>query len=261
MRAQGDSVYLGWGGAKAGRGLLACDLEGNVRWKHKYGGFGGAELLAVEGDLVYVGNSSGSPQVLFRLDTARPLSELGQGKQRRVRDLFVKDLWKDQPGMPDKAEAMAVRNGKLYLTFRSYNFRRSDVSDSHNFPQQALGSGRRRRQGDLGEDRQECPRACYSLAGWRRAGRQGASGAQLLHAGRPRRRGRTINGMLNDKTLVDGGAEMISLKLQAAVRRKVEAVFPQEVAVMKSDFVAVLDAQTGKVLKTIPVPAPAGSPP
>jgi hypothetical protein len=27
---------------------------------------------------------------------------------------------------------------------------------------------------------------------------------------------------------------------------------------MKSDFVAVLDAQTGRVLKTIPVPAPSG---
>ena len=64
--------------------------------------------------------------------------------------------------------------------------------------------------------------------------------------------------MLNDKTLVDGGAEMTSLKLQAAVRRKVEASFPQEVAVMKSDFVAVLDAENGKVLKTIPVPAPSG---
>ena len=64
--------------------------------------------------------------------------------------------------------------------------------------------------------------------------------------------------MLNDKTLVDGGAEMTSLKLQAEVRRKVEAVFPQEVAVMKSDFVAVLDTENGKVLKTIPVPAPSG---
>jgi len=35
--------------------------------------------------------------------------------------------------------------------------------------------------------------------------------------------------MLNDKSLVEGGAEMSSLKLQAAVRRKIEAAFPQEV--------------------------------
>ena len=91
---------------------LACDLDGNVRWKHKYGGFGGAELLAVEGDLVYVGNSSGSPQVLFRLDTPTgSYQNWDKANNGGFRDIFVKDLWKDQPGMPDKAEAMAARNG------------------------------------------------------------------------------------------------------------------------------------------------------
>jgi hypothetical protein len=257
--AQGDSVYLGWGAAEAGRGLLACDLEGNVRWKHKYGGFGGADLLAVEGDLVYVGNNSGSPQVLFRLDTATgSYQNWDKANNGGFRDLFVKDLWKDQPGMPDKAEAMAARNGKLYLTFRSYNFRRSDVTNWRALLTKLSAAG-----DGIGKaiwektDKNVRERAAAWLAGNDPEDKALAAPNYYTPDVRDAVAG-TINGMLTDKTLVDGGAEMTALMLQAAVRRKVEAVFPQEVAVMKSDLVAVLDAENGKVLKTIPVPAPSG---
>ena len=257
--AQGDSVYLGWGAAEAGRGLLACDLEGNVRWKHKYGGFGGAELLAVEGGLVYVGNSSGSPQVLFRLDTATgSYQNWDNANNGGFRDLFVKDLWKDQPGMPDKAEAMAIRNGKIYLTFRSYNFRRSDVTNWRAFITKLSAAA-----DGIGKaiwekaDKNVRERATAWLAGTEPEDKALAAPNYYTPDVRDAVAG-TVNGMLNDKSLVDGGADMPSQKLQAAVRRKVEAAFPQEVAVMKSDIVAVLDAQTGKVLKTVPVPAPSG---
>ena len=174
------------------------------------------------------------------------------------RDLFVKDLWKDQPGMPDKAEAMAARNGKLYLTFRSYNFRRSDVTDWRAFLTKLSAAGDR-----IGKaiwektDKNVRERAAAWLAGNDPEDKALAAPNYYTPDVRDAVAG-TINGMLTDKTLVDGGAEMTALMLQAAVRRKVEAMCPQEVAVMKSDFVAVLDAENGKVLKTIPVPAPSG---
>ncbi|HUU93491.1 MAG TPA: hypothetical protein VM238_20050, partial [Phycisphaerae bacterium] len=214
--AQGDSVYLGWGAAEAGRGLLACDLEGNVRWKHKYGGFGGAELLAVEGDLVYVGNSSGSPQVLFRLDTATgSYQNWDKANNGGFRDLFVKDLWKDQPGMPDRAEAMAARKGKLYLTFRSYNFRRSDVANWRPFLSKLSAA-----KDGIGKaiwektDKNVRQRAAAWLAGNEPEDKALAAPNYYTPDVRDAVAG-TINGMLNDKTLVDGGAEMTSLKLQA----------------------------------------------
>ncbi|MBM4020430.1 MAG: hypothetical protein FJ288_19285, partial [Planctomycetes bacterium] len=50
----GEKVYLGWTGAEAGKALLACDLQGNVQWKHTHGGMGGAEVVAVDGGIVYV---------------------------------------------------------------------------------------------------------------------------------------------------------------------------------------------------------------
>lgn len=197
--------------------------------------------------------------MLFRLDTATgSYQNWDHANNGGFRNVFVKDLWKDQPGMPDKAEAMAARNGKLFLTFRSYNFRRSDVSNWRDFLSKLSAAG-----DGVGKaiwektDKNVRQRAAAWLAGNEPEDKALAAPNYYTPDVRDAVAG-TINGMLNDKTLVDGGAEMTSLKLQAAVRRKVEASFPQEVAVMKSDFVAVLDAENGKVLKTIPVPAPSG---
>ncbi|MEI6520457.1 MAG: PQQ-binding-like beta-propeller repeat protein [bacterium] len=64
----GTSMYLGWSGAEAGRALVATDLDGNVRWRHKRGGFGNARLVAVDGGIVYIYDRQQGDNVIYRLN-------------------------------------------------------------------------------------------------------------------------------------------------------------------------------------------------
>jgi outer membrane protein assembly factor BamB len=112
----GEKVYLGWTGAEAGKALLACDLQGNVQWKHTNGGIGGAEVVAVDNGIVYV-NDGG--RLIYRLDakTGKYVSWKGTSSP----ELPIAGIWDKGgpaagPNMPDRLAGMDARGGKVFIS-------------------------------------------------------------------------------------------------------------------------------------------------
>lgn len=66
VTTDGKQMYLGWNGSEAGRAVVCTDLNGNLLWRHKHGGFGGAIHIAVSDGIVYV--NDGHEKVIYRLD-------------------------------------------------------------------------------------------------------------------------------------------------------------------------------------------------
>ncbi len=114
--ADDERVYLGWSAAEAGKALLACDRQGHVLWKNSREGMAGAELLAADHGTLYVQHWGGC---LYRLNTKDGSYLAWDGTTSA--DIFVKNLWGDAKGMPERADTMAVTNGTLYLGFTKEN--------------------------------------------------------------------------------------------------------------------------------------------
>ena len=71
VACDGERVYLGWHRAEAGQAVVAADLNGNMLWHHKRGGFGTARAIAVDGKgHVYV-YDAGQDNTVYRLDAAK----------------------------------------------------------------------------------------------------------------------------------------------------------------------------------------------
>ena len=106
--SEGDMVYLGWDGSEAGKAMVACDLDGNVQWRSKRGGFGSARLVAVDGDRVYIDNWD--PLGIYCVDQKTQLFQFwgatanGTGKA----ELASQALWDDPAGKPERPEGMAA---------------------------------------------------------------------------------------------------------------------------------------------------------
>ena len=112
----GEKVYLGWTGAEAGKALLACDLQGKVQWKHTHGGMGGAEVVAVDGGIVYVDKWA---SLIYRLDAKTGNYSSWKGKDSA--DLPIKALLEataKEKGakVPERIEGMDARGGKVYIS-------------------------------------------------------------------------------------------------------------------------------------------------
>jgi len=118
--AGGDLVYLGWGGAEAGKALVACTRDGAVKWRNIRQGIAGAEQVAVDGDKVYAVNWGDKGQkYLYRVAAADGSYVSWPG--RDTPDLFVHDLWPDAPGKVDAIDGLAAREGRLYLSVTAGN--------------------------------------------------------------------------------------------------------------------------------------------
>jgi outer membrane protein assembly factor BamB len=102
VTTDGQQMILGWSGSEAGRAVVCTDLDGNVRWRHKHGGFGGARHVAVEDGVVYV--NDGHENVIYRLDANKGAYSYWKGKDTAV--------------LPVGAGVMGleVADGRLYLT-------------------------------------------------------------------------------------------------------------------------------------------------
>ena len=109
-------LYLGWGQAEAGRSLLICDLNGNVKWGNNRAGISGVKSLAANNGVLYVlGGSAGlasSGGMIYKLD-AKKGGYLPWGDMAEA-DLPVKGLWDTAP---EKADKIAAIGDKLYVTF------------------------------------------------------------------------------------------------------------------------------------------------
>ncbi len=119
--AQG--VYLGWGLAEAGKALVATDLQGKVRWSNKRGGIGGVHGLAVEDGVLYVlGGTAGVASdggSIYKLATSNGSYVPWAGSDEA--DLSLKALWGEAKDAPEKADAIAVKGGKIFLSFGAAN--------------------------------------------------------------------------------------------------------------------------------------------
>ncbi len=115
--AAGDRVFLGWNGAEAGSALLACNLAGNVLWKNSRQGMAGAELLAVDGDLLYAVNwGQENSNYIYRLNAA---SGAYASYPDNSPDIFLPQVFENAATAPDRIEGLAARDGKLYLSINS----------------------------------------------------------------------------------------------------------------------------------------------
>jgi outer membrane protein assembly factor BamB len=113
----GGQVFLGWNGAEAGSALLACDLAGNVLWKNSRQGMAGAELVAVDGDLLYAVNwGPESSNYIYRLHIA---SGAYASYSDNSPDIFLPQVFSKAAAPPQRIEGLAARDGKLYLSVNS----------------------------------------------------------------------------------------------------------------------------------------------
>ncbi|MDQ3622710.1 MAG: PQQ-binding-like beta-propeller repeat protein [Verrucomicrobiota bacterium] len=112
--AAGESVYLGWSGAEAGKALVACGLDGAVKWRNSRQSMAGAEQVAVDGNLVYaVTGGPNNTKYLYRLAASDGSYVPWPGSDSP--DLFVRDLWRKPAGKPDTIDGLAASGGRVYL--------------------------------------------------------------------------------------------------------------------------------------------------
>ena len=124
VAADADSVYLGWQFAEAGQAIVRTDSDGKVKWRHKRGGFGGAQLIAIDKGLAYV-YDGGQGNMIYRLDTKT--GEYSNWLDTAEATLELgKILARFKPANADAKQApmasgMAAINGKLFISYGSLN--------------------------------------------------------------------------------------------------------------------------------------------
>ena len=122
VATDGKQMYLGWSGSEAGQALVTTDLDGNVIWRHKRGGFGNANLLATDAGLVYVYDRQQGDNSIYRLDTAKGQYSPWQGSENATLDMT--DLLKSvtPAGAPVPVlTGMAAAGGKLFVSYGAGN--------------------------------------------------------------------------------------------------------------------------------------------
>ena len=103
VTTDGQSMVLGWTGSEAGQAVVCTDLEGNVKWRHKRGGFGGASHIAVADGIVYVNDNQLNESVIYRVDAKK--GDYSPWKGKDTASLPI------EPGLA----GLDVIGGKLYL--------------------------------------------------------------------------------------------------------------------------------------------------
>ncbi|MBM4036199.1 MAG: hypothetical protein FJ291_31070 [Planctomycetes bacterium] len=252
----GEKVYLGWTGAEAGKAVLACDLQGNVQWKHTHGGMGGAEVVAVDGGIVYVDKWA---SLIYRLDAKTGNYSSWKGKDSP--DLPIGALWEATAketgkNMPDRIDGMDARGGKVFISCASSSFRRFDIRDWRAFLMRlAAGDGFagtlfaklnansqpkiKKFKDDPKQDFDElCKAPNYYTPDIR---------DDVVNA---------MNGFLRDTNLVPNAAQLSAGDLALVNRRFIEKTLPEDIVPVRVGFLAVLDGATGAVLKLIDLEKP-----
>ncbi len=122
--ADATQVYLGWSASTAAAdAIVACDPSGTVRWTHRRGALSGCRALAADAGTVFVLGGQGDDAeggALYKLSakdgTLIPWSE---GRA----DLRITSLWPaGSQGKPELADYLAVKNGRIYLSFAAGEF-------------------------------------------------------------------------------------------------------------------------------------------
>lgn len=109
--SDGERVYLGWKAAESGKALLACNLKGDVLWRHVRGGIGGAQLIASDKGFVYYRDD----EVLVKLNAGNGGYVAWEGRSDAV--LPANEI------IPNTREisGLAAGAGKLFAAFSQTN--------------------------------------------------------------------------------------------------------------------------------------------
>jgi DNA-binding beta-propeller fold protein YncE len=120
VAADAASVYLGWAFAEAGKAVVCADFDGNVKWRHSRGGFGGAVLLAASDGVVYV-YDEGQGNVVYRLDAVKKAGEYSNWEGTEDATLALTPILgeakKAESTLQPTATGMAATGGKLFLSY------------------------------------------------------------------------------------------------------------------------------------------------
>jgi hypothetical protein len=257
VASDGKLVYLGWGSSEAGKAFVAMDLDGNVQWASGYH-FNGCHMIAcdaVTGDVYYC-----TDRLLRRVDTANGKHLPWPG--RNVTDLRIGDLWGEGVNLPDQLrlwphDGLAAHGGKLYLAFSGWSVRRSEITDWRKFFTQVT---------QLAQKKDPLAEAIWGRLGDRERGivTKWLRGSQpedeaLKAPNTPDVRdvaAKALAAMLSEKRFVEGADKLTPEELAESNRRFIEKAFPDSLAPMQSNVIAVVDAKTLKLVKTIPVKVP-----
>ena len=250
--ADEDQVYLGWAGAEAGKALIALDSEDQVLWAAGYH-FNGAGMIAADRGKVYYGAGSAVKQVDRR--NGKPV----RWPAAKGGALPIKGLWKDPNGMPAAlswaAGGLEVHDGKMYLAFSDWTWGTADIVDWKTFLETMLKDTpvsnavrKEVKEKNLQKARdfvagkitlkQALTKEAYWVPGLRE---NVVRGGQMV---------------LRDATLVPGAKDMSGSARAEANRRLLEKAFGESVVTAYSNFVAVVDAETGKLVRRFPVAGP-----
>ncbi len=132
VAADETRVYLAWRGAIDGNPLVAVDPDGQVQWTHRETGKCGVRAVAAEQGIVYVlghgGDAAAPGSVIYKLDAATGAPAEWTGQTDRF--LRIVSLWpEDADPKPIAGDALAVGNGRLYVSFTALGF--IAVLDAH----------------------------------------------------------------------------------------------------------------------------------
>ena len=249
----GDKVFLSWSGAEAGKALLGCDLNGNVQWKNNRQGMAGAEFVAVDHGTVYAANwGDEGGNVLYRVQAANgSYVDWGNGTP----DLAPREIFPNPATAPHRIDGMAARNGKLYLSFVTANFRREQVTDWR-----AVLTGCQTGDGLAGEAWKRLDANTKSRAErWLAGNPTDEEGLKAPNYYTPDIRDAMVgvfNGMLRDRGLAKQSELLSADAVALANRRALEALFPRTVVKIDTSFVGVVDAKSRKLVQRWPVSNP-----
>lgn len=109
VAALGDKVFLGWAFAEAGKALVACDLNGKVKWKNSRQGMSGCGEVTADGDYVFGLNRT----VIYRLSNNGSYAAW-PGKDSP--DLKPYDVLPEtqRAGIPNDFTAISAKGGTLF---------------------------------------------------------------------------------------------------------------------------------------------------
>jgi len=252
--AAGERVYLGWAGSEAGKALVALDLDGNVQWaagQH----FNGCVFIASDAESVYYVDYATLKRVGIK--DGKPMN----WPNRNSAEMPIASIWgDDDKGLPTQLtwtwkEGFAVRDGKMYMCFSSWDWQRGDIKDWRAFLTKVRADAR---VGKVIWEKTD--QRCKDIITKWLAGTEPENDAlKAPNYYTPDVRDAVIGvlqSLLSDKAFIDGGDKLSREKLAEASRRLVEKTFDQETVKKQTNLVVVIDTKTLKVLKKLPVDVP-----
>ncbi|NQT18439.1 MAG: hypothetical protein HQ592_01950, partial [Planctomycetes bacterium] len=254
-----EKIYFGWAGSEAGKALVACGLNDDVQWAAGYH-FNGASIAQVDEGIVYYVNGRNIKRVSDK--DGKPVNWPGT----KSGTFGIKTLWKDPAGMPTSISwptcGFEVHKGKMYLGFSTWSWEWQDITNWRSFLAEMVASAL------PGKDHSPLSKAIWdklddrckkTIKGYLEGDKSPEEAFKTNAYWVPDARKVVVSvmsGLLSDKTLVKGGEEMTNDELLKANRRLFEKTFKGSVMEATSNFVAVVDIKTMKVVKTLEIKTP-----